>query len=138
MHLATVLPVNPPTPKGKRQWDSCDKSETKCDDCGQEFTVKEGLRWHIGKCAKITKMFHDSRRFTPANKKAVKRVNDNDSTKVDLTDSPPSSKSEKIDMVSKPCPECDLIITANDVQTLINNMKKHNTVCKVRIKKCCH
>ena len=73
-------------------------------------------------------MFHDSRILTPANKKAMKRINESDSIKVDLTKSPQSSKTEKIDMVSKPCPECDLIITASDAQTLITNMNKHHTV----------
>ena len=57
MHSANSIPVDPPILKGKRRWESCDKSETMCDDCGQELTVNEGRRWHIENVQKGLKCF---------------------------------------------------------------------------------
>ena len=74
VHKENKVLNDPPISKKKRQWEECDKSETMCDDCGQEFTVKEALRWHIEKCQKRLKMFHDTRKLTPANKKAMSKA----------------------------------------------------------------
>ena len=74
VHKEEKVPNDPPISNKKRQWEECDKSETMCDDCGQEFTAKEALRWHIEKCQKRMKMFHDTRKLTPANKKAMSKT----------------------------------------------------------------
>ena len=53
--------MNPPVSKKKRQWEEFDKSDTMCEDCGQEFTTREALGLHIGKCQKRIKTFHNTR-----------------------------------------------------------------------------
>ena len=75
IHKEEKVRNDPPISRKKRQWEECEKSDTMCEDCGQEFTVKEALRWHIEKCQKKMKMFHDTRKLTPANKKAMSKTN---------------------------------------------------------------
>ena len=52
MHNENANPNNPTIEINKRKWELCDNM---CQDCGTPFTVKEGLRWHIGKCQKRRK-----------------------------------------------------------------------------------
>ena len=67
-------PINSPVERNKRKWELCDSSDNMCDDCGQFFTVKEGLRWYVGKCQKRRKQFHDSRTLTPTNKTEMRKT----------------------------------------------------------------
>ena len=108
-----------------------------CEDCGQEFTVKEGLRWHVEKCQKRRKICHDSRRLTPASKTNMSKVEPPLKTVIKTKDiCPPnfvfekSTNIEQTNIVSEHCPKCDQKIEAIDIDTLLAHMIKHNSKCK--------
>ena len=65
-------------------------------------------------CTKRRQNFHDTRVLTPANKEEMKKIFNK--------------------VIVKSCPECDIIVEATDFATLIENMQKHNSECKILIK----
>ena len=62
----------------KRKRSDMEESESifSCPPCGFECKTKIALSYHHGMCAKRRKEFHDSRRLTPANKKAMRKAED--------------------------------------------------------------
>ena len=140
VHKESKVPNNPPVSKKKRQWEECDKSDTMCHDCGQEFTAKEALRWHIGKCQKRIKTFHDTRKLTPANKKSMSKTelligSQITSNEVKESEVQPNKSDESDKKVSELCAKCNLIVEAQNNETLLTNMNNHNSLCKVILEK---
>ena len=69
MHKENLESVKPSLKKNKRPLEQCEDDETRSDDCGQKFTVKERLRWHVENCQKRKKFSHDFKTFTPTSNK---------------------------------------------------------------------
>ena len=97
----------------------CDKSDTICDDCGEEFTLKEALQVHIGKCQKRMKTSHDTIILTPTNKTKDQTI----------------IKEAFDQKVSKPCARCNLIVEGLNGETLLANMNMHNSLCQGMLEK---
>ena len=62
------------TAKRKRSVVEVCDNKFNCTPCGFECDTKIALSYHNGSCTKRQKEFHDSRRLTPANKKAMRKV----------------------------------------------------------------
>ena len=60
------------TAKRKRVEEKCNEGE-QCETCGYTCDTVIALKWHTKKCTEDRKKFHDARRLTPANKKAMRR-----------------------------------------------------------------
>ena len=62
------------TAKRKRSVVEVFDNKFTCTPCGYECDTKIALSYHTGSCTKGQKEFHNSRRLTPANKKAMRKV----------------------------------------------------------------
>ena len=135
MHNENAIPNNPTIEINKRKWELCDPDDNMCQDCGTPFTVKEGLRWHIGKCQKRRKTFHESRNLTPANKQGMRKteiINDHiKSPELNVLQHQSTTDSKLAETVSQKCSECNQTVEAVDIKTLLSSMNKHNTMCTV-------
>ena len=80
-----------------------------CAEYGTTFSYLNSYNWHIKKCHKRKQEFTE-----------VKENTTNISKKV----------------ISKSCPDCDVMIEAQNFKTLLENMQIHNDVCKVKLKIC--
>ena len=87
IHKGKVHTVKPPVKRNRSEYELCQENENQCTNCGYECERKAALEWHQKKCTKRTKTFHDNRILTPANKKAMRNINqDIDSQKPHIDD----------------------------------------------------
>ena len=90
-----------------------DDASAECENCGQTFRYKNSYIWHIKNCTQRRKELHAKSVLAPAKPEEINEI----STK----------------LITKSCPECDNIVKAKDFVTLIENMRKHNSQCKIVI-----
>ena len=87
IHKGKVHTVKPPVKRNRSEYELCQENENQCTNCGYECERKAALEWHQKKCTKRTKTFHNNRILTPANKKAMRNINqDIDSLKPHIDD----------------------------------------------------